>query len=129
MRQEWLVQTVREETRRKLDRLLRRQRVVLAMVLVVGALLAVGVGYFVHHQPVISELTVMATVTVAGIELEGDSGQRVLTIQARLDDGRLVRIRGGVQGLPPKPASRIVVREKVTAIWGRSYTWTGEVRP
>jgi hypothetical protein len=110
----------RQETQDKLDQLVRSDRRAL---LVAGtAFLAIAAVHFMH--PYVSQRRVEAIVQVAYLNNNTETGQRYISFQAKLDDGRLIQ-SGGIPLMPPAQGERIVLRERVSWIGYTSYFWEG----
>jgi hypothetical protein len=75
-------------------------------------------------QPYISQRRVEAIVQVAYLKNNPETGQRYISIQAKLDNGRLIQSRG-IAVMPPAQGERIVLRERVSWIGYTSYFWEG----
>src|SRR5262245_27328021 len=100
---------MREETRKRLDRLHRwsgREVVLMfaAVILLFGTLL-----YFLRLNA--GEREVSGVVQWAVWQIDPNSGQRYPSIEVRLDDGPLVLVTTLLPSLPEKD-SRVVLREQ-----------------
>lgn len=120
---------MREETRAKLDELVRLSRWYEYKALVIGAALTVGLGLLaIAYSIVVSEHDVNGTVQWAVWKIDHDTGDKYADLQVMLADGRLVRAGTRGNSLPARD-SDILVRERVRGIGYRTYTWEGATPP
>ena len=119
---------MRNETRRKLDAETRREWWQLRWA-AVAALIAGLVGAYVATPWSIDRRRdVEAVVTYATIKTDADTGSSYTTLDAKLDNGQLVRARGLPQMLPASGA-RVVLEERSRWFSVHEYVWTGRVKP
>jgi hypothetical protein len=113
---------VRDETRKRLDRLHRRSGREIA-VMFAAVILFFGIPlYFLRINQ--SEREVSGTVQWAAWQNDPNTGQRYPDVEVRLDDGSLVRLNTLIPGLPEKGA-RVTLREQTSNFGFRSYFWDG----
>ncbi len=110
----------RQQTNDNLDALMRSDR--RTIVVTLAALLALPALFFM--RPYSSQRYVNATVQIAYLDNDHETGQRFIHIQAKLEGGSLIR-SGGIPLMPPKQGARIVLRERLGWFGYRSYFWEG----
>jgi hypothetical protein len=120
------VANTRAETRRKLDMLTRRHRARMWLLALAGAAAVLGLGYMIGFQspPVARE--VEAVVRVAAVRIN-DTGQRYISIEAQLDNGKVVMV-GSRLLTPPAQGAHIVLTERVGWLGYHVYEWYGQTR-
>ena len=60
--------------------------------------------------------------TYAKVAPSPNVGKYIVTLDVKLDDGRLVRA-GGLPQMPPTVGSRVVLEERTYWLWVPSYFW------
>jgi hypothetical protein len=117
------VANARAETRHRLDGLIRRDRARKWLLALAGAAAVLGLGYAIVFQSPPTVREVEAVVRLAAFNID-DTGQRYISIDAQLDNGKLVRA-GSQLGIPPKQGARIVLTESVGLLGYHVYEWYG----
>lgn len=116
---------MRPETRKKLDAIQTKGRLFGWSVLAVGV---VGILLFwFYWAPAVGERRVNAIVLVSRFSVDTDTGRQTLIMAAQLQDGKRVRATS-LWLVPPANQSTIVLRERVSMIGYRSYSWEGPSR-
>ncbi len=116
---------MREDTKRRLDRLVARDRwatwlLVLAVVAVIACLTIVG------FQPPRSHTQLQAIVRTAYVQID-DAGQRYLVLEVELENGQRVRV-ASFSLRPPEAGKPITVTEAVGWLGNRTYQWDGQTK-
>ena len=116
---------MREETKRKLDRHLARDRRslwlwALGVVAVLACLTLIGV------EPPRSRTQMQAIVRTSYVEVD-DMGQRHLVLEVELENGQRVRV-GSFSLKPPEVGKSVIVTEAVGWLGYRSYQWDGQTK-
>jgi hypothetical protein len=115
---------VRDETRRKLDRLLQSERWLRWLAVAVGAALLIVLAAWIIPR---EGHPIDAVVKVAVVDNDPNDGQRRMWIEGRLENGKYVRARG-FNTMPPTPGAKIVLTERVTWLGHHTYEWDGQTR-
>lgn len=117
----------RDDTKRKLDKLLSKQRrqklIVTGMTGILVLLVAASIQW---SRTTTSESEVEGVITWAVWKINSDTGKRYPSIEAQLDDGRHVLVNT-VEAELPLPGTRIQLTEEVKAGGYRSYRWLGHL--
>jgi hypothetical protein len=117
---------MRDKTRKALDAVLSKDWWIgLAAVL---CALSMGLGFAFLTTPLSerSRRDVVATVTYAKVTSMANNGRYYVTLDAKLDDGRLVRADGAPQ-MPPPVGARITIEERTHWLWVPTYRWRGAI--
>ena len=116
---------MRDDLRRKLDAVTRSERRQLVAA-AVAMLIAGAIFAYVESPLSISEYhRIPAMVSHARMQTSFGIAASQPNIEAKLDDGQLVRVTGLLER-PPKIGSRIVVQQEYRWFSGNCYTWSGE---
>ena len=113
---------MREDTRKRLDRLQRQDIYAWRPALVVLVLLFGG--FFAFRTTVREERAVSGTVQYAAWRLNEDTGQQYPDIQVVLDNAALVRA-GSLAPALPAVGARVTLRQRAMLLGYTIYEWDG----
>ena len=82
-------------------------------------------GYVASPLSISGVSTVSATVTFATLHADAEVGKYYVSLQAKRDDGVLIRATGAAR-TPPKPGQRISLVAVHRWFWVNTYVWAGE---
>lgn len=113
---------MRDEARKRLDRLQRTD--LAAWIPALAVLAIVFIGLFVFRAAVRDERPVSGTVAHASWRLNDDTGQRYPDIQVVLDNTALVRA-GSMAPALPAVGARVTLRQRAMLLGYTTYEWDG----
>ena len=117
---------MREETKRKLDDEQKSEITALRIVLLVGcAVGALIAAYEIASRTTVAERPVIGTTQRAVWRIAAATGLSYPELQAKLEDGRLVRVSTTVSNLPAAE-TKILLTEQTRATGYHSYIWYGQ---
>jgi hypothetical protein len=117
---------MREETRRRLDRLDAGARRTKWAAIGVGLATVIGLAFVAFQAPTVREID--AIVRFARIQHNTDTGQPYTTLELELANGKVVQGLSVAPSLPPRPGARIIVSERQYWLGFHSYYWEGKKR-
>jgi hypothetical protein len=113
---------MRDDTRRKLDHEVRRERRQWPL----AAIFVLGLGlvgtYALTPWSVRDYGRAQGVVTYAKLDTQSSTGRYLVELDVRLDSGPLVRATGLAQ-LPPAVGSRVELEQRSRWFWPDTYVW------
>ncbi len=113
---------MREETKRKFDRLHACERRRLWTAIAFGAVMTIGLGFWL--LPSGESRHVAAIVRTAAFQHNPDTGQPFMWIESQLENGKIVRASGVWPRLPDRGA-KIVMTGHAGRLGFHGYSWHG----